>query len=266
MLPDWMRRFWTKKPAAEALRELRAIAETMPLLQGLSRDEMDRLLEIAARLAADKGYTTLEDMPLSRDMLATLALQMALPVLNLGPKALADWLEVILYPAPFVVRDRWMDGSGLAHEHERVLVGQANYTGPLVLSWPDVAESPHLDGWNVVIHEIAHQLDMLNGSANGSPPLHKGMSQETWSREWSAAYQAFCDEVDAGRGSWLDPYAAENPAEFFAVLSEAFFEIPHTLNDDYPQLYQQLRLFYRQDPAARLPVLPPPEAYDPEFS
>lgn len=253
MLLDWMRRLGGKRIPAALLSRLRSEAGGMPLLKGLSAEETDRLVRLAGELLLAKTVTGLEDMEVDDAMRCRLALQMALPGMNLGMRAYENWREAILYPAPFVARNRWQDGIGLTHEGEQVLIGQANYQGPLVFSWPDVNESPLLDGWNVVIHETAHQFDMLDGPANGAPPLHKGMDRAAWSRAWNQAYRQFCREVDHGMEGWLDPYASENPAEFFAVLSEAFFEIPHLARRDYPELYRLLSQFYRQDPAARLP-------------
>jgi Mlc titration factor MtfA (ptsG expression regulator) len=102
---------------------------------------------------------------------------------------------------------------------------------------------------NVVIHEFTHKLDMLNGAADGLPPLHPGMDQRAWAAAFEAAYQGFCDALERGRDTWLDPYAAEHPSEFFAVVSEAFFTDAAETRRRYPEVYDQLRLFYRQDPA-----------------
>jgi hypothetical protein len=114
--------------------------------------------------------------------------------------------------------------------------------------------APATEGVNVVIHEFAHKLDMLNGDANGFPPLHAGMDRKTWAAVFSAAYADFCRRVDADEDVAIDPYAAESPGEFFAVVSEAFFDLPQAVLDAYPQVYAQLRNFYRQDPAARAAV------------
>ena len=129
--------------------------------------------------------------------------------------------------------------------------GQAWLNGPVILSWADVENAGDADGMNVVIHEFAHKLDMLNGDANGFPPLHRGMSREAWSTAFTAAYEDLCRRVDAGEDTEVDPYATESPAEFFAVISESFFEIPDLLRTVYPDVYAQLALFYRQDPAGR---------------
>jgi Mlc titration factor MtfA (ptsG expression regulator) len=104
---------------------------------------------------------------------------------------------------------------------------------------------------NVVIHEFAHKLDMLNGAMNGFPPLHREMSAEQWAQAFSAAYADFCAKAERNMEMVLDPYGAESPAEFFAVTSEAFFETPHVLRQEYPEVYRQLAAFYRQDTVSR---------------
>jgi hypothetical protein len=119
--------------------------------------------------------------------------------------------------------------------------------GPVVLSWDALARDPEI---NVVIHEFAHKLDMLNGTADGLPPLHPGMDRAAWIRVFDQAYEGFCDAVDRDKDTWLDPYAAEHLSEFFAVISEAFFREPRETRRRYPDVYDQLRAFYRQDPAA----------------
>jgi len=103
-----------------------------------------------------------------------------------------------------------------------------------------------------VIHEFAHKLDMLNGAANGFPPLHADMKAEQWSRVFEDAYEDFCFRVGNRELTPIDSYAAEDPGEFFAVVSELFFEIPDAVRESYPDVYQQLVIFYRQDPGLRL--------------
>jgi Mlc titration factor MtfA (ptsG expression regulator) len=104
---------------------------------------------------------------------------------------------------------------------------------------------------NVVIHEFAHKLDMANGEADGLPPLHAGMDRRAWREAFRLAYEGFCDVLERGRDTWLDPYAAESPGEFFAVMSGMFFSDAAETRRRYPDVYDQLQLFYRQDPAAR---------------
>ncbi|HEX2649205.1 MAG TPA: zinc-dependent peptidase, partial [Burkholderiales bacterium] len=135
----------------------------------------------------------------------------------------------------------------VVHEWDDELAGEAMPGGPVVLSWDALAAASDI---NVVIHEFAHKLDMLNGTADGVPPLHVGMDRKAWIAAFDKAYEGFCDAVDRDKDTWLDPYAAEHVSEFFAVTSEAFFREPRETRRRYPDVYDQLRLFYRQDPAA----------------
>ena len=134
------------------------------------------------------------------------------------------------------------------------MTGESWLEGPVILSWEDAGSGGDGSGYNVVIHEFAHKLDMLNGDANGYPPLHAGMNRGRWAQAFGAAYEDFRERVERREASAIDPYAAENPAEFFAVLSEAFFETPRAVLGEYAEVYRQLVAFYRQDPAARLPA------------
>ncbi|RXZ42098.1 zinc-dependent peptidase [Crenobacter cavernae] len=252
----WGRRAAGRKTRGARRERLVALASTLPLCRGLPPDKLSGLAGLGAFMLDDKSFTAAGGLAWHDGIGELIALQAALPALELGEAALEGWREIIVYPDAFVARDLWVDDAGVMHDGEQVLVGQARHDGPVVLSAPDAADSPLLDGWNVVIHEIAHKLDMLSGDANGCPPLHKGMSRDEWAQDWGRDFERFNAMLDAGREHWLDPYAAEHPAEFFAVLSESFFEAPHWVRDDFPALYRQLSLFYRQDPAARLARLP----------
>src|SRR5713226_1566633 len=172
--------------------------------------------------------------------------QACLPILELGLDWYAGWTGIVVYPGDFRVRRSELDEHGVMHEWDDELAGEAMPGGPVVLSWDAAANDPYI---NVVIHEFAHKLDMLNGEANGMPPLHAGMDRRAWATAFEEAYEGFCDAVERNQDTWLDPYAAEHPAEFFAVISEAFFEAPRETQRRYPAVYDQLRLFYRQDPA-----------------
>jgi Mlc titration factor MtfA (ptsG expression regulator) len=245
------RNWWLKRhPIAD---DLWLPVTTMPILRGLSIDELARLKLLAAWFLHTKSISPTNDIIFSDPMRVVLAVQAVLPILNLGFDAYDDWQEIIIYPSQFVSTTRERDLHGLVHEGKQVLAGQARSDGPVLLSWHDVMEAPWQDGWNVVIHEFAHKLDMRNGSPNGDPPLHHGMNAKAWKAAFSAAFQDLSQRAQYGEHSSIDLYAATNPAECFAVCSEVFFEDPHTLNDTYPAVYQQLKLFYRQDPLNRLP-------------
>jgi Mlc titration factor MtfA (ptsG expression regulator) len=177
-------------------------------------------------------------------------------VLNLGYGWYEGWKEIVVYQAEFIHDGEQMDEAGVVHHVRHVRSGESWEGGPMVLSWEDVQWSGLGEGYNVVIHEFAHKLDMRDGSANGRPPLHSGMDAKAWARDLQTAYDDFCRRVDGGEDTDIDPYAAESPAEFFAVLSEYFFEAPDVLHEGYPAVYAQLQRFYLQDPLARLAANP----------
>jgi Mlc titration factor MtfA (ptsG expression regulator) len=142
-----------------------------------------------------------------------------------------------------------MDEDGVVHREIMDLCGQSQSQGPIVLSWEAMRAEDETPGdYDLVIHECAHKLDLLNGDANGFPPLHPDMDQRAWARDFHAAYEQLCAGLDGPDSGRIDPYAAEDPAEFFAVLSETFFTQPWIVYEEYPAVYKQLQWFYRQDP------------------
>lgn len=195
-----------------------------------------------------KTISGAQGLDVTSEMKMTVAVLACLPILKLGVSYLDGWSEVILYPSAFRTNHVEMDDTGVMHEQVDALSGQAWLYGPLILSWNDVAINAFgpLSGHNVVIHEIAHKLDGLNGAMNGMPPLHRSMIRQKWTQSFLSAYQDLQDRIHAGHRTWIDPYAATNPAEFFAVVSESFFTAPHLLLQHYPEVYRQLRQFYRQ--------------------
>ena len=222
-----------------------------PFAWTLEADDRRRLRELVALFLHEKSFSATHGIALTHAMQVWVAVQACILVLNLGLDYYKGWRGVILYPEQFVPRHQHVDEIGVVHETGDPHMGEAWLGGPVVLSWADIQTSEYPDGVNVVIHEFAHKLDMLNGDANGFPPLHPGMSRDAWSKAWSAAYGDFCARVDAGEDTLIDPYASESAGEFFAVLSEAFFETPEIVQDEYPAVYGQLATFYRQDPARR---------------
>ncbi|TCJ17899.1 zinc-dependent peptidase [Parasulfuritortus cantonensis] len=229
-----------------------AEALALPVFDGLAADDAARLRELAGRLLADKTFSGAAGHAVDAAMATRIAAFAALPVLNLGYDWYKGWSEVIVYPAEFVPEREIVDDYGIVHRVRQPLSGEAWEGGPLVLSWDDVLYSGGGQGYNVVIHEFAHKLDMKNGAVDGLPPLHSGLAVADWAAAFGQAYADFCRRVDAGEETAIDPYASESPAEFFAVLSECFFEMPDVLADDYPALYERLRRFYKQDPLSRL--------------
>ena len=180
---------------------------------------------------------------------ARIALHACVPILNLGLDYYSDWNSIVVYPGDFRAHHESTDEHGIVHREMMDLCGESLADGPMVLSWEAMrAEDASSAEHNLVIHECAHKLDVLNGDANGFPPLHADMNVREWARHFRAAYDNLCAALDAGGDSRIDPYGAEDPAEFFAVMSETFFTAPHLVYQDFPAVYKQLSRFYRQDP------------------
>jgi len=259
---------------------------TLPFLAALADDEQQRLRRLCEAFLGEKEFTTAGGLELTDAICVSIAAQGCLPILNLGLGAYSGWVGIVVYPDEFVIPRRIEDDFGVVHEYDEVASGEAWEGGPLLISWRDAQMAG--DGYNVVIHEFAHKLDMQNGPADGVPPLPRGISRADWEDTLLKAWEDFCAEVDAaeedyerslGAGehasdatsettsndeageadddfalpSGLDPYGAESPAEFFAVMSEAFFETPALLDARFPELYRLFTTFYRQNPLTRFP-------------
>jgi len=243
-------------------------------MRGVTGEESARLAALCGRFLATKHFSGAAGHDITRTMRIQVAAQACILVLELDPASYDGWSEIILYPGQFVPEREVVDEAGVVHLTRDAMSGEAWLGGPVILSWEDVAMSAdrrrQVAGYNVVIHEFAHKLDMLGGGPNGFPPLHKGMTVKAWRRAFSAAFDDFArrveiaDALEAKDGGEaldllpIDPYASDSPAEFFAVISEAFFETPELLVADYPEVYEQLRQYYRQDPMGRLKAAPRP--------
>ena len=238
-----------RKPAVPDALWAQTVA-ALPFLAALAVDEQKELKLLVEGFLAEKEFSAVGGLELSDEICVAIAAQGCLPILNLGLSAYREWVGIIVYPDEFIVRRQFEDDNGVVHEFDDVLAGEAWEGGPLIVSWHDVKMAG--DGYNVVIHEFAHKLDMLNGDADGMPALHSGMAENDWQAVFSTAYDDFCRRVDSGEDTLIDPYASDDPGEFFAVLSESFFEIPDVVAGEYPALYDLLRRYYRQDPLARL--------------
>jgi MtfA peptidase len=208
----------------------------------------EKLKSLVLLFLAEKEFSGAHGLEVSDAMRVSIAAQACLPILELGLDWYSGWSGIVVYPGDFRVQRSEIDEHGVVHEWDDELAGEAMPGGPVVLSWDAAANDPAM---NVVIHEFAHKLDMLSGETNGRPPLHAGMDRRAWAAVFEEAYEGFCDALERNQDTWLDPYAAEHPGEFFAVISEAFFCDAAETRRRYPGVYDQLVKFYRQDPAAR---------------
>ncbi|RLM05902.1 DgsA anti-repressor MtfA [Gibbsiella quercinecans] len=241
------------QPQAEMLASWQD-ALAIPLLSLLSEQEQRRLIAVASQLMQNKRIVPLQGLVLTSQMQARIALLFALPVMELGAECLDGFNEILLYPSPFVVEDEWQDDIGLVHTGPVVQSGQSWEQGPIVLNWQDVQDSFDLSGFNLVIHEAAHKLDMRNGGiATGIPPIPM-RDVAAWEHDLHAAMDNLQEEIDmvGEEATSMDAYAASDPAECFAVLSEYFFSAPELLANRFPALYQHFSRFYKQDPLTRI--------------
>ena len=250
-LKNWRRKRALRRSMLDAAL-WRRVTAALPFLQGLSAEERQRLHDYSVLFLAEKEMHGARGFTPSDTVRVSIAVQACLPILNLGLDAYQGWMGIVIYPGEFRVRREETDETGVVHEYEDELSGEAWPGGPVILSWQDVWLGGA--GYNVVIHEFAHKLHMNRGDMDDFPEAHADMAREPWLAAWDTTYREFCAQVDRGLHTLIDPYASEDPAEFFAVLSEAFFTLPQAVRSTYPELYGQLALFYRQDPAARLPV------------
>jgi len=250
-LRDWRRQRVLDRSPLDPQR-WEAVLASFPFLRALDRDEGEKLRRWVTLFLREKDMHGAAGLALDDGMRYAIAAQACILILELDLEYFRGWAEVVVYPNEFLAPRNYVDEAGVVHSHREALAGEAWLGGPVILSWADAAPGEYRDGVNVVIHEFAHKLDMLNGEADGYPPLHRGMTRKAWLEAFETAYRDFCDRVDAGEEMPIDPYASEHQGEFFAVMTEAFFEIPQELQGAYPEVYRQLSLFYRQDPLLRV--------------
>ena len=223
-----------------------------PFLTRRSAQDVQQLREMATLFLDRKEFSGPPDVAVSDEMAVAVAAQACLPVLQLGLARYDGFVGIVLQPDLVKVRREHLDDDGVLHEYDEVLSGEAVQGGPVMLSWRDVRGSGRsaAEGYNVVIHEFAHVLDMADGIADGVPPLPPDIGRDEWTATLHDEYERFAARVDAGEETALDPYAAHAPEEFFAVASEAFFVNPGLLRSEHPAFEALLQRFYRREPVA----------------
>jgi MtfA peptidase len=246
-LREWRRRRTLKNVHLDEALWAR-VASGLSFLRGLSEEDTARLKQLVVLFLAEKEMHGAHGLELTDEVRLSIAVQACLPILKLGLDIYDGWVGVIVYPGEFRVQKEEVDEDGVVHSFEDELAGEAWPGGPVVLSWEDIGMAER--GYNVVIHEFAHKIHMDGAGDANFPAAREGMEATKWRKTLEDSYERFCAEVDSGEPTFIDPYAAEHPAEFFAVMSEAFFTESAVLARDWPELYAQLALFYRQDPAA----------------
>ncbi len=234
-----------------------------PFLTKRSAADLAKLRSLSNRFLASKQFAGAQGLMIDDYCGAAIAAQACLPVLHLGLHWYDDFEQIIVYPDQFRVRASEADELGLVHESDEFLAGQTIASGPVILSWADVRDCQPGFAFNVVIHEFAHKLDLRDGEADGCPPLPRA-ARRAWRAALHNAYDEFvklCDEAYDGlpptldpdsdaaapflRHLPLDPYAAQDHAEFFAVCAEVIFTDPVLIEKSFPVFYHRLKEFFK---------------------
>lgn len=250
LIPALLRR-WRRTPTPLDDALWNNVSQGCPWLLALAPERSWRLRELAALFLQRKTITPVAGLELDEAQRLLLAALCCLPLIEFGAEGLHGWSELVVYPEAFRVRHSHLDAAGILHEWDDELIGEAWGSGPLILSWADVQAdiADPQAGFCVAIHEMAHKIDVLDGAMDGTPPLPHAW-QKQWAQDFQQCYDRFCEQVDAGVETALDPYAAEAPEEFFAVVSEYHFSAPHLLEQTMPTVAAHLRRFYGPSPFA----------------
>lgn len=243
------------QPFPAAWRDI--LKRRVPYVRALPADLQLRLKQHIQVFVAEKAFIGCDGLEITDEMRVTIAAQACLLILNRPRGYYPNLRQILVYPGSFVVQREHTDHAGVSHQGRQVLAGESWSEGQVILSWRDTlkdAATPG-DGRNVVIHEFAHQLDQETGTANGAPVLAQREYYARWAQVLGAEYRQL--QARAGRPDWREDqvgkslfsdYGATDPAEFFAVISEVFFEQPQRMADQHPALYQELAQFYRLEP------------------
>lgn len=249
--------WWRRRRAPRAIPESlwQGVLAAYPFLARRPAAELERLREMAARFLGEKEFHGAQGLAVTDDMALAIAAQAVLPVLNLGLHWYDDFVGIVVHPDEVLARRTVTDETGVVHHYEEVLAGEAMDRGPVMLSWRDVraaGDQAH-DGYNVVIHEFAHKIDMRDGAPDGCPPLASAAARRAWLAVMQAQYEAFREKVViaerfGGEPTWLDPYGAQSIDEYFAVACEAYFVNRERFAAEFPALLPLLDGFF--SPAA----------------
>ena len=231
----------------------RILQHRVPYVAGLPVQLQLQLKQHIQIFLAEKPFLACGGLLLTQEMRVVIAAQACLLILNRPPTYFPNLRQILVYPGPFLVNRVRADSTGILQDLRQVLAGESWSQGQVILSWEDVLDgaADPADGRNVVVHEFAHQLDQETGQANGAPQLGSRAARSRWLKIFSeefARLQQRAETEETGQGFLLSNYGATSPAEFFAVASEVFFELPQRMAQEHAALYQELRRFYCVDP------------------
>ena len=241
----------------------RHIQNNIQYYQHLNNKEKKRLQDLIQIFIAEKHWLGCNSLELTDEIRVMIAAHACLMILALPNDYYRNVKSIYVYPTTIFSPE-----SSIGHfevstspvEGPMPILGEAHHSGPVILVWDAVKrETRHPEhGHNVVYHEFAHKLDMLDDSADGTPPLTTPEEYQRWIEVCSKEYLELCDKVEHGKPTFFDRYAATNESEFFAVMTEHFFCKPEKMKRHHPKLYQVLQDFYRQDPAEKVITNPLP--------
>ncbi len=237
------------RPFPAAWRDI--LRRRVPHARALPTDLQRRLKQHIQVFLSEKAFIGCNGLEITDEIRVTIAAQACLLLINRPANYFPELRQVLVYPGSFVVDRSHTDGVGVAHHRRQALSGESWGTGQVILSWQDTLEGAAIadDGQNVVIHEFAHQLDQETGAANGAPFLRRKEHYRRWSLVLGAEFEALQASALADERSLFSDYGATDPAEFFAVVCEVFFEQPSRMAQAHPALYRELVQFFRLDPA-----------------
>ncbi len=253
---NWFRKFRRRKILAEPFpgEWETYIQKSLPYYQHLNPEEQKRLRSLIQIFIAEKDWVGCNGLELTDEIRVVIAAHACLLILALPNDFYRNVETILVYPTTVVSPERSTSFFEIPTSPVRgpfPILGEAHHQGPVILVWDAIKkETRHPEnGHNVVYHEFAHKLDMLDGSADGTPPLATAEEYQRWVKVCSRVYLELRDKVEKGKPVIIDSYAATNEAEFFAVVTEYFFNKPQSMKQHHPQLYEVLQGFYQQDPA-----------------
>lgn len=229
----------------------RVIEKNVPLFRRLPAADRVELGGHVAVFLDEKRFEGCGGLRLNDEIRVTIAANACVLLLHRDDDNFPDLTSILVYPTTYLAKAQEPGPAGTVAEFDEARLGESWKHGTVVLSWEEVLQTG--DGCNVVLHEFAHQLDQANGEMDGVPALDHGSDYADWSRVMEGEFKRLRQDDERGRDTVIDPYGAGEPAEFFSVITEAFFEAAAELKREHPELYEQLRKFYRQDPASWKP-------------
>lgn len=248
LFAEWRRRQVRSQPFPPEWRQI--LRRRVPYFRAMPADLQLQLKKHIQVFLAEKPFIGCGGLVVTDEMRVTIAAQACLLILNRRSDYFAQLRQILVYPGAFVVDRVHADGGGVVQDRRLALSGESWSQGQVILSWQDTVEGADVadDGRNVVIHEFAHQLDQENGGANGAPRLAGRARRERWARVLGDEFAVLQQRAQARQPSLLDDYGATDPAEFFAVASEVFFEQPQRLASEHAALYREMSGYYRVNP------------------